>query len=106
MIDIDNIDENSEFYNTAKQAKKQQAEKDKDNKQLKTVIAVLVRICVIYYIIHRSHYVVFALVFLASTEVPVGVSKLNKRVSFYTKSVARVFFNRSNLSFKSFASHV
>ena len=106
MIDIDNIDENSEFYNTAKQAKKQQAEKDKDNKQLKTVIAVLVRICVIYYIIHRSHYVVFPLVFLASTEVPVGVSKLNKRVSFYTKSVARVFFNRSNLSFKSFASHV
>ena len=64
MIDIDNIDENSEFYNTAKQAKKQQAEKDKDNKQLKTVIAVLVRICVFYYIVNRPHCaVVFPLSF-------------------------------------------
>lgn len=39
IIDVDDIDEGSEFYNTAKNAKTKQGD---DNKQLKTVIAVLV----------------------------------------------------------------
>lgn len=41
MIDIENIDENSEYYDTAKKAK-QQASDSKADTTMKTVIAVLV----------------------------------------------------------------